>query len=410
MSTQPIKTGLCQPRNATAGALQPQKPITSFACDKTTTLFRSLPSASPSPLLPFRAVYLQSQTVKMKMEGRKRGRSAVDGLMEAEGEKQRELDLSGMSLDSLPNPASVNLALITKLDLSNNNLQSIPESLTARLLNLVVLDVHSNQLRTLPNSIGCLSKLRALNVSGNLLEGLPKTIEDCRALQELAANFNRLTSLPETMGFELRDLRKLAVNSNKLSFLPSSTSHMTSLRVLDARLNCLRCLPDGLENLLCLEVLTVAHNYHHLTAVPYSLGLLRSLRELDVSYNALTHLPASLTCLPALRSLRAEGNPLVSPSPRVLDQGLDAVRDYLAAKMHADDADAMKKKKQQQQKQGSSWIKKLVKCGTFPAASGNVRSGDGLMTAEYRWVDGDSSPGYAGIFSPRRLFSPRKIK
>lgn len=34
------------------------------------------------------------------------------------------LDLSGMSLDSLPNP-SINLALICKLDLSNNNLQVI---------------------------------------------------------------------------------------------------------------------------------------------------------------------------------------------------------------------------------------------------------------------------------------------
>lgn len=32
------------------------------------------------------------------------------------------LNLSGMSLDSLPNP-SINLALICKLDLSNNNLQ-----------------------------------------------------------------------------------------------------------------------------------------------------------------------------------------------------------------------------------------------------------------------------------------------
>lgn len=32
------------------------------------------------------------------------------------------LDLSGMCLESLPNP-SINLALICKLDLSNNNLQ-----------------------------------------------------------------------------------------------------------------------------------------------------------------------------------------------------------------------------------------------------------------------------------------------
>ncbi|THU58339.1 hypothetical protein C4D60_Mb03t13180 [Musa balbisiana] len=112
----------------------------------------------------------------MRMEAKtsERAESESDGV-----KKEQELDLSGMSLDSLPNP-SINLGTITKLDLSNNNLQSIPESLTARLLNLVVLDVHSNQLRALPNSIGCLSKLKALNVSGNLMESLPKTIEDCR--------------------------------------------------------------------------------------------------------------------------------------------------------------------------------------------------------------------------------------
>lgn len=52
----------------------------------------------------------------MRMEGRK---------MVAAGEeleKAEKLDLSGMSLDALPN-TPVNLASITKLDLSNNNLE-----------------------------------------------------------------------------------------------------------------------------------------------------------------------------------------------------------------------------------------------------------------------------------------------
>ncbi|XP_011014545.1 PREDICTED: plant intracellular Ras-group-related LRR protein 6-like [Populus euphratica] len=93
--------------------------------------------------------------------------------------EEEEVDLSGMSLETIPNP-SLNLAAICKLNLSNNDLQMIPESLTARMLNLVVLDVHSNQLKSLPNSIGCLSKLKVLNVSCNLLVSLPRTIENCR--------------------------------------------------------------------------------------------------------------------------------------------------------------------------------------------------------------------------------------
>ena len=39
-----------------------------------------------------------------------------------EEERLEKVDLSGMSLESLPNP-SLNLAIICKLDLSNNNLQ-----------------------------------------------------------------------------------------------------------------------------------------------------------------------------------------------------------------------------------------------------------------------------------------------
>ncbi|PWA27985.1 leucine-rich repeat domain, L domain-like protein [Artemisia annua] len=90
------------------------------------------------------------------------------------------VDLSGMTLDTLPLSSKINLGMIYKLDISNNNLQVIPESLTARLLNVGVLDVHSNELKSLPNSIGCLSKLKTLNISGNHIQSLPKTIENCR--------------------------------------------------------------------------------------------------------------------------------------------------------------------------------------------------------------------------------------
>lgn len=55
--------------------------------------------------------------MRMEAKTRERAESESDGV-----KKEQELDLSGMSLDSLPNP-SINLGIITKLDLSNNNLQ-----------------------------------------------------------------------------------------------------------------------------------------------------------------------------------------------------------------------------------------------------------------------------------------------
>ncbi|KAI4335337.1 hypothetical protein L6164_013991 [Bauhinia variegata] len=334
----------------------------------------------------------------MKMDVRKKIHVHIADHERNKGFDEKKLevvDLSGMSLDSLPNP-SLNLAIICKLDLSNNNLQNIPESLTARLLNVMVLDVHSNQLRTLPNSIGCLFKLKLLNISGNLIECLPKTIENCRALEELNANFNKLNRLPDTIGFELVNLKKLSVNSNKLAFLPHSVSHLTALRILDARLNCLRSLPDDLENLINLEILNVSQNFQHLETLPYSVGLLLSLVELDVSYNKIRSLPNSIGCLKKLQKLSVEGNPLRSPPVDVLEQGLHAVKEYLCHKINSDSSPKKK----------SSWMGKFVRYGTFNGHS-RTQEREGFIMSEYRSIDGLASPRYMSMFSPRRLFSPR---
>lgn len=278
-------------------------------------------------------------------------------------------------------------------------LQNIPESLTARLLNMVVLDVHSNQLRSLPNSIGCLSKLKLLNVSGNLIQHLPKTIENCRALEDLNVNFNKLIQLPNTIGFELRNLKKLSVNSNKLIFLPHSISHLTCLKVLDARLNCLRSLPEDIENLVSLESLNVSQNFQYLDSLPNSLGLLLSLVELDISYNKIKSLPDSIGGLNKLQKLCVEGNPLSSPPAEVVEHGLHAMKEYLSNRMNVGQQSPTKKK---------SWVGKLVKYKSFNVRSGPREEREAFIIPDYnRSLDGLTSPRYMGMFSPRRLFSPR---
>lgn len=227
-------------------------------------------------------------------------------------------------------------------------------------------------------------------------------IHACRSLEELNANFNKLSKLPDTIGFELINLKKLSVNSNKLVLLPRSLSHLTALRVLDARLNCLRSLPEDLENLINLEVLNVSQNFQYLDTLPYSIGLLLSLVELDVSYNKITTLPDSLGCLKKLQKLSVEGNPMVSPPMEVFEQGLHAVKKYLSEKMNGGHRSSPKKK---------SWVGKLVKYGTFNHRSSSSVSRDqereGFIMPEYRPIDGLASPRYMGMFSPRRLFSPR---
>ncbi|WOH01240.1 hypothetical protein DCAR_0520622 [Daucus carota subsp. sativus] len=339
----------------------------------------------------------QQQQKLAGMEVKKKRTSSFQKEEKVAGVDGQLLDLSGMSLETLPvviDP-SLNMTLVTTLDLSSNFLQSIPESLTARLLNVVVLDVHSNELKSLPNSIGCLSKLKVLNVSGNHLQSLPRTIENCRSLEELNANFNMLTRLPDTIGFELINLKKLMVNSNKLVFLPSSTSHLTNLRILDARLNCLRSLPDDLENLINLEILNVSQNFQYLTTIPYSVGLLLSLVELDVSYNKITTLPNSIGCLGKLQKLCVEGNPLVSPPTEVVEQGLEKVQVYLTQMINGQHKNSVRK----------SWGAKFKRYSTFSRANvhGNInyQKQEGYIIPSYNRIE------FMGMFSPMRLFSPK---
>lgn len=226
-------------------------------------------------------------------------------------------------------------------------------------------------------------------------------LSNCRSLEELNANFNKLIQLPENIGYELTNLKKLSVNSNKLVFLPRSTSHMTALKILDARLNCLRSLPEDLENLINLETLNVSQNFQYLDSLPYSVGLLLSLVELDASYNKIRSLPDSIGCLKKLQKLSVEGNPLSSPPPEVVEQGLHAVKEYLCQKMNAGHQSPTKKK---------SWVGRLVKYGTFNGLNsrGGIREErEAFIMPDYRPIDSLASPRYTGMFSTRRLFSPR---
>jgi Leucine-rich repeat (LRR) protein len=101
-----------------------------------------------------------------------------------------------------------------------------------------------------------------------------------------------------------------------------STSHMTALRSLEARLNGPRAVSIGLENLGDIfgdmETLNVRQNFQYLRELLYCISLLVSLRKLDVSYNSIVALPDFVGCLTKLQQLLLAGNGLNGTSPAQL--------------------------------------------------------------------------------------------
>ena len=149
---------------------------------------------------------------------------------------------------------------------------------------------------------------------------------------ELDANYNALAYLPTGIGLELVHLQTLRVHLNKLRSLPSSVCEMRSLRLLDAHFNELRGLPAAIGRLSALETLNLSSNFSDMRDLPPSFGDLAGLRELDLSNNQIHALPDCFGRLGRLERLCLDQNPLAVPPPEVVDKGVAAVKEYMAAR------------------------------------------------------------------------------
>lgn len=147
---------------------------------------------------------------------------------------------------------------------------------------------------------------------------------------ELDASFNSLTYLPTNIGYELVNLERLSIQLNKIRSLPTSVCEMRSLRYLDAHFNEIRGLPLAIGKLTKLEVINLSSNFSDLTELPDTIGDLTNLRELDLSNNQIHALPYTFGRLDNLTKLNLEQNPLVIPPIEVVNEGVEAVKLFMA--------------------------------------------------------------------------------
>ncbi|KAL2515628.1 Plant intracellular Ras-group-related LRR protein 1 [Forsythia ovata] len=249
-------------------------------------------------------------------------------LKDAESGKAIErIDLSGRRLTLLPEEFGRFKSLVA-LNLSNNQLEAIPDSI-AGLENLQELNLSGNLLESLPDSIGLLFNLKVLDVSGNKLTALTDGICHCRSLVDLDASFNKLTYLPTNIGYELVNLQRLSIHLNKLRSLPTSIGEMKSLRLLDVHFNELRGLPLSIGRLTNLEIINLSSNFSDLIELPDTITDLTNLKELDLSNNQIHALPDQFGRLQNLIKLNVDQNPLVIPPKEVVNEGVQAIKNYM---------------------------------------------------------------------------------
>ncbi|CAH1433301.1 unnamed protein product [Lactuca virosa] len=237
-----------------------------------------------------------------------------------------KLDLHSNKITELPESFG-NLFSLIYLDLRANQMTNLPSTF-GQLIHLQDLDLSSNNFSILPESVCSLKNLQKLNIETNNIEELPHMIGECSSLKELIADYNKLKALPEAVG-KIESLEKLSVRYNNIGRLPTTMSSLTNLKELDVSFNELESVPESLCFAISLVKINVSNNFADLRSLPRSIGNLENLEELNMSNNQIKTLPESFRMLSKLRVLRAEGNPLESPPLSVLENGAQAVIQYM---------------------------------------------------------------------------------
>lgn len=198
---------------------------------------------------------------------------------------------------------------------SGQKLESLDEE-TVRMAaeaHVLSVDASHNSLATVPNMLceHLSSHLSQLNFSHNRLASVTPALSSCHALSYLNLSNNRLCALPDQLA-SLTCLREVCLTVNRFTEVPPVLYRVSSLEILMLANNAITTL--DVDNLARLTRLTT----------------------LDVSNNSIGHVPPKLGFIQHLQNLRLSGNPFKQPRASVLNQGTDAVLQYLRDRVPLD--------------------------------------------------------------------------
>ena len=203
---------------------------------------------------------------------------------------------------------------LVSLNLEDNLLMKVPTLAFSHLTNLAELSLAGNSLRVITDSsFPSLPSLALLSLAGNLIEKIhERGFTRVASVTRLDLHDNALYQVPTPALQAFSSLHSLSLGQNKFTVIQAGAlGGLNKLKKLEIQ-GCpdlVEVSEDALAECLDLETLRISSNRRLVHLHPSSLGLLPSLRSLDLSNNALTNVSPSLAPWMALTSLDLSGNP-----------------------------------------------------------------------------------------------------
>lgn len=197
------------------------------------------------------------------------------------------------------------LEALAELELAYTPIARFP----GELRQLRQLTLHRFGLKQLPEELRRFAHLALLDLKNNELQEIPSWIAELSQLRVLRLHGNPLAAIAPAV-FALPRLEELDLDrcGGALTALPETLGELRSLRILRLTGHKLAALPDSIGDLAKLEILAVAEN--RLAALPESIGRLSALRQLDLRRNLLPTLPPTIGALESLAELDVTDCPL----------------------------------------------------------------------------------------------------
>eukprot|EP01133_Synstelium_polycarpum_P012618 gene12619-14810_t len=228
---------------------------------------------------------------------------------------------------------AVGRSLAHKLDMFSLDLEALPNEIK-QLKSLQELNLNRNKFRLLPGDLARLTSLRTISIEENNLAEISGEMADflgsrLSQLENVTLSSNILTSLPPLHTWA--KLKTLNISNNSLTALPidifqGSNNQIddqgipriitsTRLRSLDLRCNKLTSIPEGIVNLLELQVLALQDNM--IQELSANIQKLTALTELNLNGNQISVLPPQLLLLTSLKKLYLDNNQLQTISSAI---------------------------------------------------------------------------------------------